>query len=228
MTLRIDARISQKPNDTMGQLLHGTIRSDVDGIAFWGVINRNRKVLRTLNTQKQKIARGQSFSFLALSLTETSQKVEPWRVQLMGDADFALLLTSESSGLLAQQNFVLRQIEARHRMRIEMGHEFRIGNKIKCKVIDETHLWQAMFIRPCPVSFVGFRPSQGTPVARWVGKTHWKLSRRNEYTAEFLISPIQAGIFQVNGFVVARTAEFGESEDVAVTHVFHVLPAQDC
>jgi hypothetical protein len=225
MTLRVDARISQKPNDTMGQLLHGTIRSDVAGIAFWGVINRNQKVLKTLNTQKQKIARGQSFSFLALSLSETSQKVEPWRLQLMGDAEFALLLTSESSGLLAQQNLAVTQTQAKHRIRIEMGHKFPIGNRIECKVVDETHLWQAVFIKPCPISFVGFQPAQGTPVARWVGKTHWKLSKKNDYTAEFLIAPTQAGVFQINGFVIAKTAEFGEPEDVAVSHVFHVLPA---
>jgi hypothetical protein len=217
-TLRIESRISRKVNDTANELVHCTIRTDLDEVSVVGIIGRSGALLKAIQMGKTTIARGESLSMIALTQDETATKVEPWRVEMMGDARYALLLRTKSADMPAQHNFVFGRAEEEAPFKIEMDGTFPIGRPITCTVIGAPGRECFIRVRPITPLNQGADPAP----ARWIGASTRQLAPRNGFNAEFVIAA-PPGMFRIDGFMMAPEATFAQASHLPLAVVFQVV-----
>jgi hypothetical protein len=217
-TLRIESRMSRMINDMTRQVVHCTVRTDLDEVSVLGIIGRAGVLLKTIQMGKTTIARGESLSIIAMTQQETETKVEPWRVEIMGNARYALLLHTKNAALHAQYNFAFDGREEEAPFKIDMTGTFVKGQTIKCTVIGTEG--KECFVRGRPI--VQLNPGSGTSAARWVGSSTRQLATRNGFKAEFLIAA-PLGMFRVDGFEASPDATFAQSSYLSLFAVFQVV-----
>jgi hypothetical protein len=220
-TLRVESRIIRHPHDTGNNLLQCTIRSDVDGVSFAGIIDREGWMLTTMSGAKVTLNRGQSFSVVAMTCDMTTKTTETWRLPLMDGAPFAILMDSGDAELAAQANIGVPPAISRMRFKIEMSPEYLRGQTIECVFalmppVDFTGL---LYVSPMQVS------SAGDICARvpWVGTSLRILSAEDGLSTTFVLaSPSTPGFYRIKGFVVADNPEFVGQAEIQLTHMFAV------
>jgi hypothetical protein len=220
-TLRIESRIMRHPHETHNELLQCTIRSDVDGVSFAGIIDREGWMLTAVSSPRVPLNRGQSFSVVATTCDMTTKTPETWRLPLMDSARFAILITSDDADLAAQANILVEPESPGMRFRIEMAAQYDRGQSIECRItlVQPVDFAGLLYVRPMQVS-----SADGVCVlVPWIGTSLKRLSAEDGLSITFMLAPPTApGFYLIKGFVVADNPGFVGYTEIRLTHMFTV------
>jgi hypothetical protein len=221
-TRRIETRITPKRDDTANCILHCTMYTDFQPGTFSGIMNRSGKLLRTLGLADARFTCESGLSIVALTGDLMDESVEPWRVEIMEDCEYALLVGLEGRTFRAQYNLVVtKPIEVR-RFKLEMKSSFVIGELISCTLIDMA-AEGSCFVRPLPVKVADNEGA--TTLARWIGGSTRLINDRNNHRALFLLAAA-SGLLQITGFLVSQSHTFEQPMEIHIQHVFSVVGAE--
>jgi hypothetical protein len=224
--LRIDSRLLSHPFDTKNRIVHCTVRSDVEQVAFAGFMNKQGKLLRTRPVPPVSLSRGQPFSFDALTCDEDVDVEDSWRVDLVAKSSFALLLKVGDSPFYAQANLSFDQPVPDFRFQIEMRDQYRRGDSIVCSVSlqQPNDPETVLFIEPIPPRRLDETTRERVIGGQWVGVRRKELSQKTGFVAEFLLGGVTCGLFCVETLTVARAESDQEPKVIKLVRHFRVLP----
>lgn len=227
---KVDSRIVQNSKDTDNQVLHVTLRSYIDNVRVIGVMNENGKMLRALNDGDNIVNRNEVYSLAAFICDELTETVEYWRVTLLRDRQYALLL--DVGGKYLSQVLLDTETKFQHnRFVFEMakGERITVGMKVKCtvKMIDRDSN-RDVYVEPLPITFENTNNKFSTVAGcKWIGVSKRKLCVENGFQADFHFMAFQTGCYHISAFVWSYGPDDINRNQAVITHVFRVAPRED-
>jgi hypothetical protein len=98
----IEAMMGMKTDDTTTGIFHCTIRTNLDVPTLYGSMGREGRLFRTIRFDNTTITCGHAFSVVALASDATNEAVAPWRIEAMGQSDYAVLLSTPGKPVRGQ------------------------------------------------------------------------------------------------------------------------------
>lgn len=198
---KIETRAFKRPNDNNGHAIAMTLTPAFDGLRIYGFMSQTGHIVKTLPINKEPLKANIPETFVVFPADETEEKVEQWRVEMMGNAPLAVLFTIGDGDdvLLSQKNISFSAAKKPHRFVVDCkSHaELKRGGLIKVTVRAEG-LEEDTIISPLPIAFVT-KDKIGPTACRWVGVTKVTLCETNEYKAEFSALAFKPGVYRIPG-----------------------------
>jgi len=216
----IDVNASIVPNrtDTNNWIIKTKITPYISGIKIFGIIDKDCRLLKSLPTStNQDLISDNSTTHMSFSDDTESITDESWRVYMMGNSSYSLLLHFPGKELYAQHNLrVFKEEVPRLKLFMESESSEPLGSRNKCKISIVSGLIP-QYIQPLPFVYgnVSNESSKRFHGCKWVGSTRKSfLQDDNVFSTTFEFVAFKYGIYRTSGFLL-----FFQSNPEAPTYV---------